>query len=125
MAGQSGEHEPEAVQKFAAGPEGAADAGDSRALVEGQSRRHVEHVVHISFGRLGHPAPCVGGEGVQIPPGSFRVEDTQGQGGFAGAGHAGDPHDFVQRDIYIYIFQIVNPGAPDLHLIDHLSSFPF
>ena len=80
MAGQTGEHETQAVQQLRHGAESAADPGDARPLVKGQSRRNITDLVHIRSGCLGHASAGISGQGFQIPPGPFGVEDTQGQG---------------------------------------------
>ena len=99
------------------GAEGAADARHPRPLVQGQRRGHVEHLVHVRLGRLGHPPPGVGGKGLQIPPGALGVEHSQGQGGLSRAGHPRNPHNLVQGHVYVHVFQIVYPRAPDLDFL--------
>ena len=121
--GQPGEHEPQAVEQLGTGAEGAADARYTGALVQGQSRRDIEHLVHLSPGSLGHPAAGVGGEGLQVAPGALSIEDTQCQGGFARTGDAGNADDLVEGDIHINIFEVVNPCASDLDRARGSGSF--
>ena len=123
VAGKPGIHQAEAVEKLGPCAECAADAGDSRALMERKSSRNIQNVVHISFCRLSHAPPCIGGEGIQISPGPLRVKDAQSQGGLAGAGYTGDADDLPQRDVHVYVFQVVDPRAADQHFIDHMLSF--
>ena len=85
VAGKPGIHQAEAVEKLSAGAEGAADTRDSRPLVECQGSGDIQNIIHISFCRLSHAASCVRGKGIQVSPGSFGVEDTQGEGRFSGA----------------------------------------
>ena len=66
VAGETGIHEPEAVEQFGTGAEGAADARNTRALVERKGGRHIQYLIHIRLCRLGHPSSGVGGEGVKI-----------------------------------------------------------
>ena len=80
VAGESRIHEPETVQQLCACAECAADTGNARALMKSKSGRHIEYVIHIRFCGLGHPPPCVCGEGVQVAPRPFGVEDAQGEG---------------------------------------------
>ena len=117
VAPQPGKHETQAVQQFRKGPKSTADAGDTRALMEGEGSWYIPYLLYVRPFRLGHPAPGVGGKGFQIPPGSFRIQDPQGQGGFPGPGHPGNSHDFVERDVHVDIFQIMDPGPPDLYMV--------
>ena len=113
VAGQAGIHQPQAVQKLGAGAEGGADAARPRPLVQGQRRRHIQHLVHVGPGGLGHPPPGVGGQSVQVPPRPLGVQHPQRQAGLARPGHPRDAHDPVQRDIHVHVFQVVHPRAPD------------
>ena len=115
MAGKPGIHEPQAVQQLRTCAEGAADAGDAGPLMQGQCGRHIEDLVHGGVSRLSHPAAGIGGQSFQIPAGSFRIEDPQGQRGFPGPGHTGNAYNPVQGNIHIDIFQVVYPRSPDLN----------
>ena len=95
VTGQPGKHQPQAVQQLCAGAEGTADARNARPLMKGQRRGNIQHLIHLGFGRLGHPAPGVGGQGFQIPAGALRIENPQSQGGFSGTGYPGDSHNFI------------------------------
>ena len=68
MAGQAGEHQPQAVEQFCTRAEGAADARHPRPLMQRQRRGYVKRFLHIRPGRLGHPPPGIGGQGLQIAP---------------------------------------------------------
>ena len=124
VACKPGIHQAEAVEKLSACTEGAADARDSRPLVEGEGSRHVQNVIYVGFGSLGHTPPGIRGKGIQISPGSFGVENAQGEGRFARSGHAGDADDLPQRNVCVYVFQIVDPRAADQHFIDHEGHLP-
>ena len=115
VAGQPGEHEPQYVEQLRRGAEGAADAGDPRPLVQSQGRGNIAQVLHLGLFRLGHSPAGVGGQGLQVSPGALGVEHPQGQAGFAGAGDPGNAYDFVQGNVYINVFQIVDPGSTDLN----------
>ena len=84
MAGQTGEHESEAVKQLRHGSESASDSRDSGPLVQGQGSRHIADIIHMSPCSLGHPPACVSRERFQIPPGTLSVEHTQGQRRFPG-----------------------------------------
>ena len=125
MAGQTGEHQPQTVQKLGAGAEGAADARHTRPLVQGQRGGHIQHLIHRGLGRLGHAPAGVGGQGLQIAAGPFRVEHPQCQRGFPRTGHTGNSHNFIQRHVHIHVFQVVHPRAADLDGVDHENQPPY
>jgi hypothetical protein len=81
VAGQPGEHQPQAVQKLRPRAKGGADSGDAGPLVEGQGGGDIEYLVYLGLGGLGHPPSRVGGQGLQIAPGALGVQDAQGQRG--------------------------------------------
>ena len=130
VAGQPGVHQTQGVEQLRAGAEGAADAGHSWPLVEGQGGGDVAHVIHIRPGRLGHPSSGIGGQGLQVPPGPLGVQHPQSQGGFPRAGYPGHPHDLVERHVHINIFQVMYPRAPDLDVpgrvcvLSHMNVLP-
>lgn len=78
-----------------------AHPGHAGALVQGKRRRYVPDLVHLCLLRLGHPPPCVSGEGLQVAPGPLRVENSQGQGGLAGSGDPGDRRDLMQGNVNV------------------------
>ena len=108
VGGEPGEHQPQAVEQLRAGPERAADARHAGALPQGKGRGDIQHLVHARLLRLCHAPPGVGGQGFQIAPGALRIQHAQRKRGFPGAGHARDPHDPVQRNIHVDIFQIMH-----------------
>ena len=68
VAGQAGEHQPQAVEQFCTRAEGAANARHPWPLMQRQRRGYVKRFLHIRPGRLGHPPPGIGGQGLQIAP---------------------------------------------------------
>ena len=110
--GQPGEHQAQAVQKLGHGAKGGAHPGHAGPLVEGQCGGNIADLVHLRLFGLGHPAAGIGGKGLQIAAGALGVEDTQRQRGLAGAGHARNADDLVERHIYVDILQVVHPRAP-------------
>ena len=95
MAGQAGVHQPQVVEQLRPRAERAADSRHAGSLVKRQRGRDVQHLIHICPGRLRHPAARVGGQGLQIPPGALGIQNPQRQGGFSGAGDAGDAYDLI------------------------------
>ena len=120
VPGQAGEHEAQGIEQFRHGSERAPDPGDAGSLTEREGGGNIPHVVHIGPRRLRHSSAGVGGEGFQIPPGSFRVEHAQREGGLPGSRHPRDPDDFVERDIHIDVFQVVNGGPAYLDMVGQI-----
>ena len=119
MVGKTREHEPQTVQQLRPRAEGAADAGHAGTLMQRQRRRNIENLVHAGLRRLRQAAARVGRERLEIAARAFGIEHAQRQRGFARAGDAGNADDFSQRDLDVDVFQIVNPCAPNEHMIDH------
>ena len=117
--------EPQDIEKLCPCPEGAADSRNARALTERQRCRDIQHLVHLRFLCLRHPAPGIGGKRFEITPGPFRVQNAEGQGGLPGAGNTCDPHDLVQRDVHVDIFEIMNPAAAHLDVCRGLAAVCF
>lgn len=124
VTGEAGEHQPERIKQFGSSSEGASDPGDGGALMQCEGGGNMQHIVDGSLRRLSHASSRVGGKRLKIAAGSFGVKDAESEGGFAGTGDAGDADDFVERNVHIDIFQIVNPRAANFHVIDHLWNIP-
>ena len=60
MAGKTGIHQTQAVQKLRTRSKSTADPGNSRPLVHGERRRHIKHFVNDGLCGLRHAAPGVG-----------------------------------------------------------------
>ena len=108
MTRNPGKHQPQAVQQLRKCPERTADAGHSRSLAQRKRRRYVPDLLHIRPFRLRHPPARISGERFQISAGSLRMQHTKCKRGFSRAGDTGNRYDFMQRNIYIYIFQVMN-----------------
>ena len=115
VAGKPGIDQPQAVQKLCHRAERAPNAGHAGSLVQRQCCRDVADVVDVGARRLRHAPAGVSRQGFQIAPGPFRIEDAQRQGGLSGAGYARDRDDLVERNIHIYILQVMYPGSAHLH----------
>ena len=105
---QSGIHQTQTVQKLRSGSKGTADPGNSGALMQCQRCRNIEDFIHLRFRRTGHTSSRICGQGFQITSGALCIEDTQRQRRFPRTGYPGDPNNFVQGNIHIYIFQVMN-----------------
>jgi hypothetical protein len=55
--------------------------------------------------------PGVGGHGVEKAALALGEEDVEGEGGFPGAGEAGDDYELVAGDIEGDVFEVVVAGA--------------
>ena len=108
MTRNPGKHQPQAVQQLRKCPERTADAGHSRSLAQRKRRRYVPNLLHIRPFRLRHPPARISGERFQISAGSLRMQHAKCKRGFSRAGDTGNRYDFMQRNIYIYIFQVMN-----------------
>ena len=108
-------HEPERVEQFRRGAERGADAGDARTLSESQRGRHVAHVVHLRALRLRHPPAGVGGERFEVTTRSLRVHDAQREGGLAASRDAGHADDLPERNIDVYVPEVVLPRPAHLN----------
>lgn len=111
VARQARKHKAQAVQQFRRRAERAAYARYAGALVQGQGCRHVAHVVHLGLLGLGHTAARIGGKGLQVAAGPFRIEHAQGQGRFARPGYAGNGRNRVERYIDVDSLQVMHPGT--------------
>ena len=83
---------------------------------------HIYNIIRIIPRQrmLWKPASYGGVCRLREPPdsgGNPRRTDAQRQRGFAGAGNSGNADNSVQRNIYVYVFQIVDPGSTDKHFI--------
>ena len=115
VAGKAREHEAQTVEEFRHGSESAADAWNTRTLMQGQRCRHIADIVHMGPCRLGHAAAGISRERFQVSARSLSVQNSEREGGFARSGHSGDRCDPVQRDIHIDVFQIMYSCSPHLH----------
>ena len=84
-----------------------------------ESRRNIRHLVYLRLGRLRHPAPRIGREGLQITPGTLCIDDAKCERRFAGTGDARHPHYLVERNIHVHPFQVMNPRTPYLYPVNH------
>ena len=100
------------------------------AAVEGQGGGDVAHIIHIRPGRLGHPSSGVGGQGLQVPPGTPRRTAPPEPGRISPSRIPGHPHDLVERHVHINVFQVMYPRAPDLDVpgrvcvLSHMNVLP-
>ena len=87
VAGKTGIHEPQAVQKLRPCAEGAADARHAGPLVQRQRGGDVKHLIHLCLGGLGHAAAGVGGQRVKVAARALGIQHAECQRRFARPGH--------------------------------------
>ena len=122
MAREAGKHQPQAVQQLGKGPERAPDARYAGALMQGQRRGHITHVICQGTRGLGHPAAGIRRKGLEIAAGPFRIQHPQGQGRFPGPGYPGNPDNLSERDIYVKILEVMGFRATDFYVLGHWVS---
>ena len=111
------EHKAQAVEQLCACSESASDAGHAGSLMQCYRGRDIHYVVDLRLGRLCHAPARVSRQRFQIAARPLRIQHAKSQRGFPRAGYAGDSNDFAERDIYIYIFEIMNSCSTDKNLI--------
>ena len=117
LGAEFGVEQADEVIDFGDGGDGgfAAAAGD--ALLDGDGGGQAGDVVDFGFFHLLGELPGVGGHGVEEAALAFGEEDVEGEGGFAGAGEAGDDDELVARDVEGDVLEIVLAGAGDVDAV--------
>ena len=126
MTGKSGEHKPEAVEKFRTGAEGAADPGYPWPLSQGQGSRNVKNFIYLRFGGLGHPSPGVGGKGLQVTAGGFCTKEGPSQGRISGTRNPRASLKTVQGgyvNLFFQFFGVAGAGLRNFWNMDILEIF--
>ena len=91
-----------------------------RLLLDGHHGAQPRDLVHIGTLHRPHELTRVGRQGLHIPPLPLGIDRIECQRRFARPRQAGDNHQLVARNRYVYIFQIVYPCA---EYLDCLLSF--
>ena len=121
MAPEAGEHEAEAVEQLRRRAEGAADAGDARALVQSEGGGNVPDLVHLRLARLCDPAAGIGGKRLQIPARALRIQRSQRQRRLPRAGDARNGDQLAERNVHIDVFQIMHLRTAHDDVLGRLS----
>ena len=108
------EQQPQAVIQLAHRAKCRTDTGNSRPLMQRQRRGHMQHFINSRLPRLGQTAPRIRRERLEIPARPLRIQHAQSQGAFTRAGHPRDTHQFVQRNIDIYVLQVMHARSANL-----------
>ena len=79
VAGKAGIHQPQTVEKLRSCTKGTPDTRHAGTLMQRQCSRNIQNLIYTGSGSLCHAAAGVGGEGLKIAPGTFRIQNTQGK----------------------------------------------
>ena len=110
----AGEKEPQVVVNLGNGAyRGSGVVGDA-FLVNGYCRGKTLNVVHVGLVHASQELASVGRQGLNVPPLSLSVNGVESQGAFAGTGHAGNNYQLVSGNGYLYVLEVVLPGALDM-----------
>ena len=85
------------------GGDGGFAAAAGNALLDGDGRRQAGDQVDVGAFELLDELAGVGGHAVEEAALAFGEEDVEGEGGFAGAGEAGDDDELVAGDLQVYV----------------------
>jgi hypothetical protein len=104
-------HQPQDVQDFGHGPDGAARSRDRRPLPQGERGREVIDPVNVRALRLGEPTAAVRAQAGEVPLHALGVQGAYGQRRLARSGYPDDSDCAPQRHVDIDVAQVVVPGA--------------
>ncbi|MPN06041.1 hypothetical protein SDC9_153295 [bioreactor metagenome] len=105
------EHQPQHIEQFGRGAEGAAHAGHARALPQRKRRGDVPHRIDRGTGGMRHAPAQVGREGLDVAARPFRIQHAHRQRGLARARYPRDGHQLLQGHVHVDVLQVVYPGA--------------
>ena len=111
--GVTGVEEFEVVVDLGDRADGRASGADVIFLLDGDGGRDAIDAVDRGFVHAVEELPDVGGECFDVASLSLGVESLEGEGGFAGAGGAGDDGEFPEGDVQRDVLEVVLSGADD------------
>ena len=111
---EAGEEHAQVGGDFGGGADGGAEGAAHGGLVDDDGGGEVEDVVDVGAGELGEEAAGEGAEGFDPLALGFGVKGVEDEGGFAGAGDAGDGDELVLGDVEVEALEVVGAGAADL-----------
>ncbi len=115
--------QPEIVINFGYGSHGGPGIVRNTLLVDGNGGGQTLDVIHVRLIHAPQELAGVGGEGFHVAPLAFGIDRVEGQGTLAGAGNAGDYHQFFPRNGNFYVLEIVLPGTFDMDvLLGHFTA---
>lgn len=121
-----GPDDAEVIVNIGGGSYGGSRRQTADALLDGD--RGIESLDGIDIGsfELGEELAGVNGEGFDVTALTFGVEGIEGEGGFPGAGRAGDDGEFSLGDCDRKVFEMMLAGTTDedfVHLDRSLSAW--
>ena len=116
VAAHAAEQQAQAVQQLGHGAEGAAHAGDARALVQRQGGGDVAHLVDVGARGLPHAPTRVRGQRLQIATRALCVQNAQGKRAFPAARDAAHAHQLAQRDVDVHVPQVMHARPAHLDM---------
>src|SRR5690606_25380596 len=82
-------------------------------LGDGDGRRDALDAIALRAVHAVEELARVGAEGLDVAALPFGIQRVEGEGGFAGTGHAGDDRQLAQRQVEVEVLQVVLAGAVD------------
>ena len=107
----AGVKEAEVVVDLGLGADGGARVAAGATLVDGDGGGEALDVVDVGLLHLAEELAGVGGEGLDVAALAFGVDGVEGEGGFAGAGEAGDDDELVAGDVDVDVLEVMLAGA--------------
>ena len=109
----AGEKQAEVVVDFGGGGDGGARVARGVFLLDGDGGREAVDEVDVGLVDALEELAGVGGERLDVAALALGVDGVKGEGGFAGAGDAGDDREHAVRDGAVDGFEIVGPRSAD------------
>jgi hypothetical protein len=112
--GGTSEEQLQVVVDLGQRADGRAGGADVILLLDGDGRWDAVDVIDIRLVHAVEELSDVRGESLHVAALALGVESVESEGGFPGAGRAGDHGELADRDIDIQALQVVLARAPDL-----------
>ena len=114
VMGTAAKEQTQTVVELGHGAKGRAYAWHTRALMQRERRRHVQHFIHLSVLGLGEPSAGIGAERLQVTARALGIKNPQRQRTLARPRHAGNAHEPSQRDIDIDVLKVMDARTAHL-----------
>ena len=89
-------------------------------LLNGDGRRQTLDVVAFGLVHTAQKLAGVGREALHVAPLPFGIERVESQRRFTRARESGNHHQFVARDVYVDVFEVVHPCALHADAVVHV-----
>ncbi len=111
LSAEFDEQQAQEVMDFGQRGDGAFAPAAAGALLDRDGRRNTGDGVDLGPRRWLHELARIGVERLEIAPLTFIEQNIEGDGAFAGAGHAGDHREALARDAQLDAFEVVFAGV--------------